>query len=106
MIEQIEEIGAETQALVFTQVKSLVEGEIHIFLRRTNDAVARRVAVNRSVARASVGKRGSERVGCVRGCVDPVREARLLAAGGQGIRATGARGKGCGRRRSAGQGIG
>jgi len=65
MIEQIEEIGPETQAMAFAQLERLVESEIDILLRRPNDAVARRVAVERPITACTVRQRcqGIGRVG-------------------------------------------
>ncbi len=71
MIEQVEEVRPESQALPFAELERLVQSEIHILLRRPNDAVARRVAVERPIARGAVRKR-RVRVGRVGQGIDPV----------------------------------
>ena len=64
MIEQVEEVRPESQILPFAQLEGLAQSEIDILLRRPDDAVARRVAVDRRVAGSSVGKRAPEDQAC------------------------------------------
>src|SRR5580692_10805854 len=105
MIKQVEEIRPESQTLPFAQLECLVESEIHILLRRPNDAVARRVAIARSIARAA-GRKRQERVRLVSQGIHPVGQPRLWTASARSVVAT-EPGVECGsRRRSAGQSIG
>ena len=46
MIKQVEEVRAESQILPFPQFEGFAQREIHVLLRRPDDAVARRVAVD------------------------------------------------------------
>ena len=87
MIKQVEEIRPESQALTFAELERLVQSEIHILLRRANDAVARRVAVECPIAHGAVRK-GRVRVGSVRQGIDPVGQSRFRAAMAGSIAAT------------------
>ena len=80
MIEQVKEIGAESHVLSFTELERLIQREIHILLRRADDAVARRVAVDRRVTWRAVGKRWGQWIWCVRRRVHPVGQPRFRAA--------------------------
>jgi hypothetical protein len=44
MIEKVEELATETQALVFANLDNLGEREINVRLSRADNAVARRVS--------------------------------------------------------------
>src|SRR5580693_3225510 len=57
MVEQVEEISPEPQTLPFAQFEALIQRKIHVLLRWTNNAITRRVAVERSVARLAIGER-------------------------------------------------
>src|SRR6516164_6230887 len=92
MVEEVEELGAEAQALAFRQLENLGQSEVQVFLWRAVNAVARSVTVNRSIARVAVGKR-NHRVRNVGGNVCPVSEPRLDASMGGRGRATGTRRK-------------
>lgn len=72
MIEQVEKVHAEPQILPLRQPERLVESEVHVFLGRSNNAIARGVAVDRRIAARAVGK-SRERVRCIRQGIDPVR---------------------------------
>ena len=76
MVEQVEEVRAEPQILPFAELEGFAESEIDILLRRADDAVAWRVAIKRTIARRTVGKR-RQRVGLVSSGVHPVGDARL-----------------------------
>src|SRR6202453_1035117 len=79
MIEQVEEIRAEAEILPFAEFERLAECQIDILLRRPDDAVARRVAVELAIAGGPVGNR-PERVWLISSGVDPVCQARFRAA--------------------------
>ena len=79
MIKQVEEIRPESQTLPFAQLECLVESEIHVLLWRPNDAVARRVAIARSIAQAA-GRKRQERIRLVSQGIHPVGQPRFWAA--------------------------
>jgi len=45
MVEYIEELGAEMQALPFSELEPLAKCEVGIELLRADDAIARRIAI-------------------------------------------------------------
>src|SRR5208282_6559411 len=57
VIEQVEKVRTESEALPLRQPECLIEREVDVFLRRPDDAVAGSVAVNCRVTRRTVGKR-------------------------------------------------
>jgi hypothetical protein len=66
MVEQIKNLGAETQTLPFTQPKRLAEGEVDVDLPRAVDAIARRIP-------KTGGAVGTDsRVWLIGGGVDPI----------------------------------
>src|ERR1700752_4463051 len=77
MVEQIKELGAETQILPFAELKRLAEREVDIHLLRADDAIARRISKTGGAVR---GVRDSGRL-CIGGGVDPVCDFREEAAG-------------------------
>lgn len=87
MIEQIEELGLESQVLPFPEVEHFAEREIYIFLRWSDDAVAGGVPVERCITGGAVRK-GGQGIGLIGGRIYPTYEARLRAAVTRGIAAT------------------
>src|SRR5262249_41259813 len=49
MIQEVEEVRSEANVLFFRNLKHFPQSEIHILLRRTQDAVSRRVSVECSI---------------------------------------------------------
>src|SRR5580700_3183919 len=72
MVEQVEEVRQETQALPFRQLKDFTQAEVDILLRRSDDAVPRRVAEQGCIAIPARRKLG-ERVRLICHRVDPAR---------------------------------
>src|SRR5271157_734693 len=103
MVEQVEEVRPKPEILPFAELERLAQSKIHVFLRRPNDAVSRRVAVNRRIAWSAAGECRLG-VGRVSIRIDPVGKTRSYAARAGSIAATEPRTERSGRRR-AGQGI-
>src|SRR5579864_509060 len=61
MVEQVEEVHQETQVLSFRNLKDLTEAEVHVLLRRANEAVPRRVSEQGCIA-VPAGRKLSKRV--------------------------------------------
>src|ERR1700733_2493115 len=104
MIEQVEEVRPETQVLPFAQLEGFTESEVYVFLRGADDAIARRVAVNRRIT-AGAAREGRKRVGHISQRIPPVGQPRLWSSLTGSIRAPEAGSKCSGRGWSAGQGV-
>ena len=76
MVEQIEELGAESKHLTFPDFEAFGEREIDVRLSRADDAVAWRVSISGGAIRAI---RHDWRGG-VSSRVDPIRELSSEAA--------------------------
>jgi len=92
MVEQVEKVGPKAETLTLSQLESLSEGEVHVLLGWSHNAVAGSVAVAAGIAGRAVSQRYDRvwRIGCG---VRPVREPRLDATGGCGVGTTEARGE-------------
>src|SRR5208283_3804255 len=97
MVEQIEELGAESQILTFAQLKRLAHREVDVHLVGAINAIARRVPKTGSPVRTDDGIRH------IGGGIDPVRNLRRQVARLQGIGATEAGSESRGSNRVAGQ---
>ena len=78
MIEQVEKIRPESQVLPFTQFERFANSQIHVLLWRSDNAVARSVAVNGRIAARTVGKR-REGIGLIGRGIYPIGQARFWA---------------------------
>ena len=66
MVEQIEELGAESQILPFAQLERLAEREVDVHLIRADNAIAGRVPKAGSTVRTDY------RIRLIGGGVDPI----------------------------------
>src|SRR3981081_2893411 len=87
MVEQVEEDSAEAEVLPLAQFERFAQSEVHVLLRWSDDAVARRGAVNGRVAVSARGE-GCKRVGLIRVRLYPVGQPRGDAAGAESVPAS------------------
>src|SRR6516162_2899982 len=87
MVEEVEEVHQEAQALPLGDAEDLAEAEINVLLRGAYDAVSRRVSEQGCIA-ISAGRKRGERVGLISSRVHPTGQARCPAAGAQGVATT------------------
>ena len=80
MVEEVEEVHEESQVLRFCQLENFSQAEIHVLLRRPDDAVAGCVPEEGGVAKSTGGER-SKGIWLIRRSIDPIRKTNRFAAG-------------------------
>ncbi len=85
VIEQVEKVCPKAQLLLFAEPKTLPHGKIYVFLRRSNDAIAWRIAVPGSIA-VSAGRKWQKRVRRISGWPHPTGDACAWASRARRVR--------------------
>src|SRR5208282_3108963 len=93
MVEQIKELGAETQILPFADLKCLAQREVDVHLLRADDAIARRVSKTGGRCHPRYDSSGvrDKSHWLIRGRLDPIGDLSLEVTRIQSVAATEAR---------------